>query len=120
MPKRILIIDDDVELAEEMAEILRDEGYSVENISDSLEAEKLIKENVHDIYLLDYKMSGFNGIELLKKIKEKESKSIVFIISGKPFIEKLLKEENVQDLVACVINKPFDVEMLLQKIKVLA
>src|SRR4030042_5615810 len=100
MPKKILIVDDDVGLAEEMAEIRRDEGYWVESASDSSQGEKLIKENTHDIYLLDYKMSGLSGVDLLRKVKEKNSNSAVFIISGRPFFEKLLKEENVLTLLS--------------------
>ena len=117
MSKKILIVDDDAELAEEIAEILLGQGYSVEKTSDSAQGERLIKENIYDIYLLDYKMSGLSGVELLKKVKEKNSKSIVFIISGRPFIEKILKEEDVDNLVAGIIKKPFDPEVLLQKIK---
>lgn len=117
MPKRILIVDDDSELAEEMAEILRDQGYFVENTSDSLQGEKLIIESTYDLYLLDYKMSGLSGVDLLKKIKVKDIESTVFIISGKPSIDKLLEEGNVSHLVSAVIKKPFDVEMLLREIK---
>jgi DNA-binding NtrC family response regulator len=118
MPKKILIVDDDMELAEELAEILRDEGYFVENTSDSLQAGNLINKNTYDLYLLDYKMSSFSGVDLLKKIKENTLESAVFIISGRPSIDRLLKEENVYHLVSAVIKKPFDVEALLRKIKV--
>ncbi|MDD2752388.1 MAG: response regulator [Candidatus Omnitrophica bacterium] len=117
MPKRILIVDDDRELAEEMAEILRDESFFVESTSDSLHASKLISERSYDLYLLDYKMADLNGVDLLKKIKIKEPESRVFIISGRPSIEKLLEEEKVSELVSAVIKKPFDIETLLQKIK---
>ena len=120
MVKRILIVDDDAELAQELAEVLRDCGFSVDNISDSINGKTLIEQNSYDIYLLDYKMSGLNGIDLLKRIKEKNMKSLVFIVSGRPFIENVLKEENVDSLVAGVIKKPFDVEALLQTIKSVA
>jgi len=117
MVKRILIVDDDAELAEEMAEILRDESFIVESTSDALYAEKLINKESYDLYLLDYKMSYLSGVDLLKKIKFKDPESEVFIISGRPAIEKLLEEENVRELVSAVIKKPFDIETLLQRIK---
>jgi DNA-binding response OmpR family regulator len=120
MLKRILIVDDDSELAEELAEILREEGYWVENVSDSSLGSSLIKEKKYDIYLFDYKMTGLNGIDLLKKVKEKDPRVPVFIVSGRPFVEKLLKEENVHSLVSGVIKKPFDVQELLKKIKAFA
>jgi DNA-binding response OmpR family regulator len=117
MPQKILIVDDDAELAEEMADILRDCGYLVEHTSDSTHGKDLIEENNYDIYLFDYKMAGLNGVDLLRKVKEFNKIGKIFIISGRPFIELLLLEEGVRDLVDHVIKKPFDIEMLLQKIK---
>jgi len=117
MKKRILIVDDDAELAEEIAEILRDEGYFVDSATDSGRGEALIGKNIYDAYLFDYKMSGLTGTDLLRKAKEKDPKAAVLIISGRPFIEKLLKEEKMDHLVSSVIKKPFDAETLLDKIK---
>jgi two-component system, NtrC family, nitrogen regulation response regulator GlnG len=119
MSKRILIVDDDAELAAEMAEVLRDQDYVVDSASDSVHGAQLICENTYDLYLLDYKMAGFTGVDLLKKIKEKKDESVIFIISGRPSIDKLLQQENVLHLVSAVIRKPFDVEVLLNKIKAL-
>lgn len=117
MHKKILLIDDDTELCQELAEILRNEGYLVDDTSDTKQGEVFIKGNNYDIFIFDYKMTGLNGIDLLRKAKEKNADSSVFIVSGRPFIEKLLEEENVLGLVSGVINKPFDVEDLLHKIK---
>lgn len=108
-----------MELSEEMAEILRDQDYLVENTTDTALAEKLIRENLYDLYLLDYKMSGFSGVDLLRKIKEKSPQSRVLIISGRPAIDNLLEQENILHLVSAVITKPFDVESLIQRIKAL-
>lgn len=117
MAKRILLIDDNEELCQNVAQILRDEGYSVDDTSDSGKGEVLINKNTYDVSLFDYKMAGLNGVDLLRKVKEKDFQSVVFIISGIPFIEELLKKENVFHLVGEVINKPFDMGILLQKIK---
>lgn len=117
MPKRIILIDDDVQLCEEVAEILRDEGYFVDNTSDEIRGEALIKDNTYDICLLDYKMQRLTGIELLKKIKEKNYQCEALIISGRPFIEKIIEEQNISHLVSGIIEKPFDIKLLLEKIK---
>jgi DNA-binding response OmpR family regulator len=120
MAKKILIVDDDAGLADEMADILRDSGYCVESAFDSILGFKLIHENIYDIYLLDYKMTGLNGVDLLKKARERNNNSTVIIISGKPSIELLLQEERVDDLVDGVIKKPFTAEVLLGTIQSLA
>jgi DNA-binding NtrC family response regulator len=115
--KKILVVDDDENLCEVTAEILKDEGYSVEFTSDTKRAEELIDEGVFDIALFDYKMPHLTGADLLKKIKTKNPKTKVFIMSGRPFIEKVLKEEKVFDLVSGIIIKPFSDTTLLEKLK---
>lgn len=119
MTKKILILDDDVDLCEELAEVLKDEGYYVESLYDGAEGQMQIKKNAYDIIILDYRMPGLNGVEILKFIKSKNLKTKIFIASGKPFIEKLLADEDLSSLVTCVINKPFDAGALLEKISVL-
>jgi DNA-binding response OmpR family regulator len=117
MPKKVLIVDDDAELAEELTEILQGYGYSSDKASDSVQAEALIKQNCYDVYLFDYKMAGLSGIDLLRKVKEIHCTGPVIIMSGRPFIEKILKDEKVDTLVSAVIKKPFDIELLLQKLQ---
>ena len=118
MKKTILIVDDDVELNQEIAEILKDEGYDVTPAYDGIEGLKLINENIYDIILLDFKMPGsMDGIGVIKTIKEKKVKSAVFLISGKPHIEKLLEAENLESSVVKVFCKPFNAEELLEEIK---
>ena len=116
MAKKILIIDDDVELCEEIAEILRDEGHFVQTVSDDSAGRDHINKNIYDIIILDYRMPKLNGVEILRLIKDKDLKGKIFIVSGRPFMDKLLKDENASGLVAAVINKPFDAKTLLEKI----
>ncbi len=117
MSKRILITDDDHELCEEMAEILKVDGYNVDMEFDSLSCERALNKKKYDIFILDYKMPGLNGIEMLKLIKQREPQSKVFIISGKHNIKDMLQEDNLYNLVDGFLNKPFDVDEFLAKIK---
>lgn len=116
MPK-ILLVDDSVELCNGLAKLIRDEGYLVDNVMDSRKAANLIQKKRYDLYILDYRMSGLNGIDLLKMIKSVNPQCPVFILSGLPSIEQLLIEKNVTGLVAEFIDKPFDIDDLLQKIE---
>ncbi len=112
------MIDDDIELNEEISEILKDEGYDVVSAFDGAEGIKLIEKNTYDIILLDFKMPGHtDGIGVIKKIKKMKVKSAVFLISGRPHIEKLLKDENLESIVTKVLSKPFHVVTLLEEIK---
>lgn len=114
--KQILVVDDDEELCQELSDILREEGHSVKNTSNPSEGEEWIDKFNFDTAIFDYKMPGITGIDLLKRIKNRNPGTKVFILTGKPFIEKLLEEENVSDLVDGVINKPFDISNLIRKV----
>lgn len=117
MAKKILIVDDDTELCEELAEILQDEGYSVQTVFDGIEGKKQIEAHNYDLLILDFKMPGLNGSEILRQLKEKKPSCKFFMISGKPHIEKSLQEEGLRHLVDGIMQKPFDIEDFLEKIK---
>jgi DNA-binding NtrC family response regulator len=117
MNKKILLVDDDLELCNELADLIREEGYLVDNTSDSEEGAGLIKKNSYELCIFDYKMKGLTGIDLLKIVKGVNLQCTVLIVSGRPSLEKLLEEENAADLITGVISKPFDVDALMQQIK---
>lgn len=126
MAKKVLIIDDDEDMCEEMAEILKDRGYYVSMAFDGLEGKRLIEKYDYDILLLDLKIPGLNGFDILKSMKERKTKLKVLILTGRPLIKKLGqreenngedKQENILKLADGVINKPFDVETVLGKVK---
>ncbi|HQP91792.1 MAG TPA: response regulator [Candidatus Omnitrophota bacterium] len=116
MPKRILLIDDDETLCKELADILHDEGYSADTASESGKAMQYIENDRHDLYLIDYKMEGITGIEIVKKIKDLDPGRKVLIISGRPGIEKIVHDEGVSHMLSGILSKPFDVSILLNKI----
>ena len=116
MKKKILIIEDDIDLGEETAELLESEGYEADFISDPFEAEKALDRGC-DIVLLDYKMPGKDGTEIARLILEKKYRVKILVITGKPFIKKLFEEEGLLDAVEDFLVKPFDNETLLSRIK---
>jgi len=116
MPK-LLLIDDDEELCSELAEAFRAAGYTVDNTSDSVEGSILIKKNIYDVALFDYKMKGLTGIDLLKMLKGINPACAAFLVSGRTGLDALIKDEHVGELVNGVISKPFNVEALLKKVR---
>lgn len=116
MSKSILIVDDDLGVCSALAMVFREEGYLVYEVTSSVEAILTIKKDKYDVYLFDYKMKGSNGIDLLKIVKALNPQSPVFIISGMLNINELCAKEIKSGLIAGVISKPFDVNILLQKV----
>lgn len=117
MAKKVLIIDDDVELSAELAEILSDEGHAVEVHLFKREDLPRFDPDPYDVIILDFKMPELSGTDILRAISAKNSKAKVIVISGKPFVENLLKKEKLLIQVAHVFSKPFSIQALLDKVK---
>ncbi len=123
---KILIVDDDEEICEEVSQILKDEGYNVTVAHNGLDGKRLMETNKYRLAILDIKMPGMNGFDLLKSIKEQGITSKIIMVTGSFMIDKLLKEGNIPEeghnptllkLADCLISKPFDIEALLQRVK---
>ncbi|MEW6088341.1 MAG: response regulator [bacterium] len=128
MQPRIFIIDDDKELCEEITEILSGEGYSVNAAYDGLKGKKIIENGNYDLLILDIKLPGLNGFEVLKSIRGKNIKIKIIIISGRPKNTSLMDENKIQKkiyideettlkLADAVISKPFDIKIMLEKVR---
>lgn len=115
MPK-ILIIDDDKDIAELVALILRKEKIDSEIINDSLEALTRIEKGKtnYDLILLDIMMPNISGTELCIKIRDKVTCPIVFLSAKKELVDKMVGYEIGGD---DYITKPFDNTELILKIK---
>lgn len=115
--KRILLIDDDRELCEELADLLKSEGYEVTSASDSLRGEAMTRCLDYDAIILDSKMPTVTGLDILERMKAESVKKKVILVSGKPFIEKELQDRGLQGVVSAVLAKPIDFDLLLQKLR---
>jgi len=83
----ILIIDDEEGIRDSCSQVLNREGYHV-NIADNGKAGwERFKKSPTDVVLLDLKLPGLNGMEVLKKIKKTSPDSPVIIITGFATIE---------------------------------
>lgn len=124
---KILIIDDDEEICEEMSGILEDEGYLVNKVFDGLKASEMLEKEDYDLLLLDLKIPGLSGLDILKSVKDKALKTKVLVVTGRPLRELVKtrvinaveedKEDKILKLADGYINKPFDVEVLLDIIR---
>ena len=125
MNNKVLIIDDDEEMCAELTEILTDEGYHVQVALDGRRGKELIEIGEHKTIILDLKLPGLNGYEVLKIAKNHVKKPKVIILSGRPLGEHNLfvrnsfqeEEERILKLADAVMNKPVQIPQLIKKIK---
>jgi two-component system response regulator CpxR len=129
MRKKILVVDDDKEMCEELADILEGEGYQVTLAFDGLQGKSCLESEDFDAVLMDLKMPKLNGLEVLKWAKEDGKKAKIIILTGSPTKKdvddgeilplNLEKDEKrkILDLADEFLNKPYHVEALLKKLK---
>lgn len=85
--KDILVIDDDELVCHSLQELLRCEGYSVDSCLDGIEALGRLQEIDYSLIVSDIKMPGLDGIELLKELKGRNTRSFVIFITGHGHID---------------------------------
>ena len=115
--KKILIIDDEREMVEELTEILEREGYAIEVAFDGEEAIERFRDPGQDIglVLLDVKMPKMSGVEVYRKIRKIDAHVPVIIVTGS--FEKKHADQILKEGAHMVVSKPFEVEKLLRLIK---
>ena len=93
-PKRLsdarrsaLVIDDEVAVNNNIRKILEKKGYSVDQAISREEALEKINESSYPVIMLDLKMPGVKGLELLQSIRERRPEAMVVIITGYASIE---------------------------------
>ena len=77
--QQILVIDDDVELCELVAEYLEPDGYRVEAVHDGHEGVRRALSGDHALVVLDYMLPGLNGFEVLRQIRATSRVPIVML-----------------------------------------
>lgn len=88
---KILVIDDEKNILESIKMVLTYENYPVATTNNGLDGIDLFRQLKPDIVLLDVKMPGFNGIDVLKQLKGISEFSEVIMISGHSGIEEALE-----------------------------
>ena len=112
--KKILLLEDDVNLSETVEEFLLEEGFEVESVYDGASAEDCIYEKSYDLLLLDVNVPSPNGFELLKSSREAGKTTPAIFITSLNSTSDLSKgfESGCDDY----IRKPFALKELLIRI----
>ena len=112
---RIFIVDDDVDFAEALAEIIKAEGYDVECAHTGAEAVARFRENDFDIAFMDVKLPDMNGVESLFEIRRLKPDAKVMMMTG--FSVEELLQQAVEGGAFGVLHKPFEPTELLAAIE---
>ena len=111
---RVLVVEDDLKLADLLARTLREESYAVDVAYDGQEAEFLAYENPYDVILLDWMLPIQDGIQVLKKaIRENDIATPVLFLTAKDSSEEIVEalDAGADDY----LKKPFSIDELFGK-----
>ncbi|ADY57559.1 response regulator receiver protein [Syntrophobotulus glycolicus DSM 8271] len=113
---RILIVDDQVGIRRLLTEVFKDCGYEIETCASGVKALEIMSEFKPDLLLMDVKMPGMNGIDVLKKIREENDRQIKVIMMTAYGDQEHINTAEELGVVGFII-KPFDINELREQIK---
>ncbi len=110
----ILVVDDNQDLLETFAMILKRRGYDVQTACDGLDAVDKFKEQNFDVTLMDIVMPEMNGVDAFKQIKEIQPEASIILMTASSDAELVqnAKDEGIQP----IIQKPIRIDQLIQLI----
>ncbi len=117
MNKKILIVEDEKEIAELIAYSLKKEKYDVSIVLDGETALKRLRENVYDLVILDLMLPGIHGFEICKIIRNNSNmqKTGIIIVTAKG--EEFDKIRGLEMGADDYITKPFSPRELVARVK---
>ena len=126
VPKRVLVVDDEVDVNSSLRIILQTSGFEVDTYQDPILALKNFKADTYALLILDIKMPELNGFELYIKLKSIDNKVKVFFLTAladlhayndyrkqvfpkegeRYFIAKPINDKNLLDRIKEVVMEP--------------
>ena len=111
---KILIVDDEIEIAELISDILKEEGFITVIKNKAEDAQEEININNYDLIILDIMLPGMSGTELCSLIRNRVNCPIIFVTAKVQTIDKLVGFEIGAD---DYITKPFVNSELVARVK---
>lgn len=112
---RVLVVDDDRDFAESLAEVIEDRGHYVEIAFSGEEAVEVFRTHDFDITLMDMKLPGMNGVESFGEFRKLKSDAKVVMMTGYS-VEDLIRQAQDEGALA-VFHKPLDLTRLMKFIE---
>lgn len=112
--KKIMVVEDDISIREELCELLRHAQYEVVSLEDFACAKEMILESEANLVLLDINLPKMNGEWLLKEIRKESNVPIIMVTSRIREVDEVLSMSYGAD---DYITKPYNPTILLLRIE---
>ncbi len=115
MPEKILIVEDEAQLARFVELELQHEGYQADKAADGREGLAMMETGEYDLVLLDIMLPGLNGLEVLRRARKTVDTPVILLTARDTVMDKVTGlDMGAEDYV----TKPFEIEELLARIRV--
>ncbi|WP_110112646.1 response regulator [Bacillus sp. CGMCC 1.16541] len=115
MKENILIVDDQYGIRILLTEVLQKEGYNTFQAANGFQAIEIAQKQTPDLVLLDMKIPGMDGIEILKRLKEHDPDIKVIIMTAYGELDMIQESKDLGALTH--FAKPFDIDEIRQAVK---
>ncbi len=114
---KILLVEDELRLAEALVQILRKQGYQVDMTGDGIEAQDYAETGFYDVIILDRILPRKEGLEILKHIRGEGIMTPVILLTAKDALPERVKglDAGADDYLV----KPFSKDELLARVRAL-
>jgi two-component system CheB/CheR fusion protein len=112
--RRVLIIDDNVDLAENIAEILQIDGHLTEVAASGEEALQKVRERQPDVVVTDYRLPGISGAVFVERFRRKQAAILAVVISAYTDDDTI---REAREAGAAFMAKPVDFKVLSRWIR---
>lgn len=116
MNKRILIIDDDIDLSYIIKEMLEDYNYNVTHVDTAKKAFQILENNIFDLILLDINLPDETGFEICKELRNVSTVPVIFASARASEFDRITGFDLGGD---DYISKPYSLKELLSRINAL-
>ncbi|MEK4566519.1 response regulator [Alkalihalobacillus sp. FSL R5-0424] len=113
--KKLLVVDDQYGIRVLLNEILQKDGYSVHQAANGVQALSIVQDENPDLILLDMKIPGMDGLEILRRIKVTHPDIRVIMMTA--YGELNLINEAIELGAVSYFSKPFDIDDVRQVIR---
>jgi two-component system phosphate regulon response regulator OmpR len=114
MPERVLIVEDDREVREAVADYLDSHGYACSQAGDGKAMRAALTEAVPDLVLLDLRLPGEDGLSLARWLRDNHEVAIIMVTGAGDVVDRVVGLEVGAD---DYLGKPFDFRELLARVK---
>ncbi len=112
---RILIVEDEIHLAEALSQLLKKQHYSVDAVHNGEEGLDCALSGIYDLIILDIMLPGMDGISILKSLRQKDKITPVILLTAKNDTSD--KVSGLDAGADDYIPKPFEIEEFLARIR---